>query len=245
MAYWVSDIHKRPQHSRPGFTLLELILVIGVLSILLAIILPILGTIHEATLKKQARIETLALAQAAIRYMSEYNFWPGMVVCRSDGEPVKLNENLDMDAIVGVILSGPETFTQITKIYARDGSLFPKLELNTNEVYRAFNTVGYPDGNGYKPNPLNPKAISFLALKGETDINTVNFLDPWGEPYRLVMGMKGGRPCEIYSESDPSLLIVAVSNVTAFAYSVGPRGGWNRAEYIFSIPVPKPNSHPQ
>ncbi|MCL2104055.1 MAG: prepilin-type N-terminal cleavage/methylation domain-containing protein [Kiritimatiellaeota bacterium] len=214
-----------------GFTMLELIMVVGVLSVLLAIILPAPRMAREATLKKQAKAEATALAQAAIRYKAEYGFWPGEVLYDTD-TAVKQNPNLPIPA--GMIAAGPVEFT--SNITMNEGAM-GYLSLNTNEVYQAFSTVGYPGGNGYKINPLNPKAIPFLDLKDETDFDRVNFPDPWGQPYRLIMGLnpKSMFTFEV-SINNVKYHDVSVSNVTAFAFSMGPSGLY-RTNYIYSAGV--------
>ena len=67
-------------NKRTGFTVIELLMVIGVLSILLAISLPTIKTVHAAILRKRAESEASMLAQAVIHYKSEYGFWPGQLV---------------------------------------------------------------------------------------------------------------------------------------------------------------------
>ena len=215
-------------------------MVIGILSVLLAIVLPIPRMVRTAALKKRAKAEATALAQAAIRYKAEYNFWPGERI-PSPGNPLLTDPHPDLtaqDKIIGVIVSGPREFTE--NIQARGGSSLDILRLNTNEVYRAFSMVGYPQGDGYDINPLNPKAIPFLELKNETDFNIVSYPDPWGQPYRIVMGLNPKSRFEftVTAANDPNTILhyVAVSNVTAFAFSIGTglRGNTN---YIYSAGV--------
>ena len=52
---------------RSAFTVLELVMVVGVLSVVLAVVLPTLKTVLDAALRKRAQAEATALAQAAIR----------------------------------------------------------------------------------------------------------------------------------------------------------------------------------
>jgi len=202
-------------------------MVMGILSVLLAIVLPIPRMVRTAALKKRAKIEATALAQAAIRYKAEYGFWPGEVVCLAQGQPARYHPDRAGDQIIGVIVSGPREFTQ--NIKASGNTSLDILRLNTNEVYRAFSRVGYPQGVGYDINPLNPKAIPFLELKDETDIEIVNYPDPWGLPYRLVMGLNPKSRFEftdtININGQSFVYVVSVSNVTAFAFSEGLPGG--------------------
>jgi type II secretory pathway pseudopilin PulG len=65
---------------RVGFTVLELLIVIGVLTVLLAIMLPTIKTVRSASLRNRAQAEATALAQAAVHYKTEYGFWPGQLM---------------------------------------------------------------------------------------------------------------------------------------------------------------------
>lgn len=69
------------RHARrtTGFTVLELMIVVGVFSVLLAIMLPVFRNVREASSRVRAKVEATALAQAVIQYKNIYGYWPGMV----------------------------------------------------------------------------------------------------------------------------------------------------------------------
>jgi len=216
-----------------GFTLLEIIVVLGVLAIVLASIFPVVRSTRTATLQKRAKAEATVLAQAAIRYKAEYGFWPGEMVYK-DETSVKINDAMPIPCLL--IAAGPERFT--SRIRGENGGPVQFLALNTNEVFQAFSVVRYLDAGGkYKPNPLNPKRIPFLELKHEEDFRFVNFPDPWGEPYRLIMGLNPRSRFTFYvTRNETPVYEVSVSNVTAFAFSLGPYGN-NSTNYIYSAGV--------
>jgi prepilin-type N-terminal cleavage/methylation domain-containing protein len=220
-----------PSPYRRGFTLLELMMVIGVLAVLLAILMTAPRTVREAAFKKRAKVEATALAQAAIRYKAEYGFWPGEMLYET---PTTTRAHPSMPIPAGMIAVGPADFT--SKITTSAGAL-GYLQLNSNEVYQAFSTVGFPNGTGYAINPLNPKAIPFLDLKNEADFNIVTFPDPWGQPYRLVMGLnpKSMFTFSVTLNNNP-VYNVSVSNVSAFAFSLGP-STFQSTNYIYSAGV--------
>jgi len=223
---------------RAAFTFFELLVVISMLSVLLAIILPVIQSVRTATLKKRARAEATALAQAAIHYKAEYGFWPGQAVYDTP-TTVKGHPDLPLNQMVGMIAVGPETFT--SRIDVKSSSGTPDfLRLNSNEVYQAFSTVAYPVGTGYEPNPLNPKGIQFLDLTNETDFRYVSYPDPWGQPYRMIMGLnpRSTFSFHVYRNNNPDerLYEVSVSNVTAFAFSLGPNSTFS-TNYIYSAGV--------
>jgi type II secretory pathway pseudopilin PulG len=209
-------------------------MVIGVLSVLLAIILPTIKTVHAAALKKQAQAGATVLAQAAIRYKTEYGFWPGQVV-ENTADTVKLGSEF-VDQAVPVIISRylNETFavnptTGPNPIYLREN--------NANGVYRAFRRVGEKQGATFKPNPLNPKGIHFLDLTDETDPARVNYPDPWGRGYILFMGLNP-RSTFTHTVTFPNggTQNVRVDNAIAFAFSYGPDGD-RSTNYLYSAGV--------
>ena len=227
--------------------MLELIVVVGVLSMLLAIVMPIIKQSRVAVYRKQAKVEATALAQAAIRYKAEYGFWPGEVVYDTESS-VKPHPTAG-GQMYGAIVVGPASFTQ--RINAKGGGTASDLlHLNTNEVFQAFCTVGKHNGSsGYARNPLNPKMISFLdmlwpetAPRGRLassmmDFDNVDFVDPWDEPYRLIMGLNPRTRFTFEITQNGAMVHeVSVSNVTAFAFSLGERGS-RSTNYIYSAGV--------
>lgn len=211
-------------------------MVIGVLSVLLAIVIPTIKTVHAFALKKKARAEATALVQAAIRYKTEYGFWPGQLV-RKDDVSVRLNPAINNPgAMLHLIVSGPETFTDELQV---DMGTSPNiLKINDNAVYQAFRTIGPASGTRYGVNPLNPKGITFLRLETETDPNAVDYPDPWDQSYVLFMGLNP-RTVFTYEIKDSAGAVIAthsVSNQIAFAFSRGPAGP-NNTNYLYSAGV--------
>jgi type II secretory pathway pseudopilin PulG len=223
-------------HYQNAFTVLELVMVVGVLSVLLAAVVPTIKTVRTAALRRQAAAEATALVQAAIRYKTEYGFWPGQVV-RKDDVSVRLNPAIsDPGAMLSLIVSGPKAFTD--ELWVDMGASPNLLFINDNAVYQALRTVGPASGSRYGVNPLNPKGISFLRLERETDPIEVGFPDPWKQPYVLFMGLNP-RTVFTYEIKDSAGTVIAthsVSNQIAFAFSRGPAGP-NNTNYIYSAGV--------
>ncbi len=227
-----------PQHvqrslSQTGFSIIELTLVIGVLSLLLAIILPTIKTVRAHALVNRAKLEATVLAQAAIHYKSVYGFWPGQVV-EKDADTVKLGSDFGSQTWTPVIISRylNDSFTVSTSgadpIYLKEN--------NGNGVYRAFRRVGEKQGTTFKPNPLNPKGIHFLDLENEGDPLTVNFPDPWGHGYILFMGLNPKSTFTHTVTAGTSTHSFTVNNTIAFAFSFGPDGA-NSTNYLYSAGV--------
>lgn len=62
---------------RTGFTLLELIVVIGIIAILFAIIFPAVAGLREKARVKEAAVTIKALETAIRSFRAEYGYWPG------------------------------------------------------------------------------------------------------------------------------------------------------------------------
>jgi len=222
-------------HYQNAFTVLELVMVIGVLSVLLAIILPTITTVRASALRRQAAAEATALVQAAIRYKTEYGFWPGQLERKGDLE-VRPNSKIDnQDAILHLIVCGPEEFTDDIEVEITNPNI---LRINDNAVYQAFCTVGPASGSDYPLNPLNPKGIPFLPLTNENDFERVDYPDPWGHPYRLVMGLNPRSVFTVKIKRDSTVIYEKpISNTVAFAFSIGPTAADRGVNYIYSAGV--------
>lgn len=228
-----------PFANRSAFTVIELVMVCGVLSVLLAIILPTIKSAHAAALRKKAQADATALAQAAIRYKIEYGFWPGQLEVKNAAEgTVQLRNEfksaLQSENWISGIISrfGNSSFTVTATGTA-------PVYMDENWAFRAFRRVGEKTGNVFQPNPLNPKGLHFLDLANEDDAEHVNFPDPWGRQYILIMGLN---PHAVFTHtvtaqgsSQPSHS-VSVSNAIAFAFSYGQDGNLS-TNYIYSVGV--------
>lgn len=241
----VKQFSPRPPRARRraghGFTILELLIVLGVLSTLLAIILPTIKTIRTATLKRRAALEATALVQAAIRYKMEYGIWPGQAVTRgSDEIHVRMNPSLPDQQMHPVLISRNGD-TSLTLNFTTDN---PDIQIAyvdqgeySNAVFRAF-ARARQNNTTITPNPLNPKGIEFLSLEHEGDFERVTFNDPWGNPYVLFMGLNPNstftHDYQINYNNVSRNYRTVVSNTICFAYS---RGTVNTPNYIYSAGV--------
>lgn len=218
------------RHSRRAFTVLELLMVVGVLSVLMAIIVPTIKTVHTAALRKRAQAEATALAQAAIRYKTEYGFWPGQLEANDDAHgSLRLNDAIPKkDDMLVLIAHGPQAIIDEIEVRDATGSKVSDpnlLKLYDDDtpsgrlVYQSFSTVGRATSPPYPVNPFNPKAIAFLDLNNESNHDNVDYRDPWDQSYVLIMGLNPGQT--YWFEVKGTSIRQAVSNQIAFAYSQG------------------------
>lgn len=59
-----------------GFTLLEVLVALGILSVLAALLLPSLGELRHQALKAQTRLQFERLRSAVLEFRAEYGHWP-------------------------------------------------------------------------------------------------------------------------------------------------------------------------
>lgn len=219
---------------KKGFTILELLLVIGVLSLLMAISIPVIRSIHATALKRRAQSEATLLVQAAMRYRAEYGFWPGQLVLAPGSRHVQYHGKIPAASRFPLIVSGPSSLFKGVHLPPGTGSL---LHLQSNEVCQAFSRIDSLQKGWRKTNPLNPKGIRFLDLRNEGNIGAVSFPDPWENPYVLILGIDPRSTFTLpVPHQNAALSRISVSNVTAFAFSFGPEGA-EGTNYIYSTGV--------
>jgi general secretion pathway protein G len=63
-------------HTKAGFTLIELIVVIAVIAVLTGIIVPVVGSMLEEARATRARSEVKVLAEAILTLYKDTTFWP-------------------------------------------------------------------------------------------------------------------------------------------------------------------------
>ena len=235
---------KAAKHPQKAFTIVEMMVTVGVFSVLLAILLPTVSTVHRAALNRQAQAGATMLAQSAMRYHAEYGFWPGELVSKDSSGLVKVNDELPETVRNGtdfcpLLISGPKDFVdkiESTTDDEKGGNNADIFKMYSNEVYRAMARVDLTQSGTRKTNPLNPKGIRFLDLERENEIDFVDYPDPWGNPYILFMGL---RPHSTFTHTVKSSITggtsyeVTISNVTAFAFSLGAKGSGS-TNYIYS-----------
>ena len=211
------------RHSRrvAAFTVLELMVVIGMLSVLLAIVLPVFRSTREAALRMRAKVEATALAQAVIQYKNVYGYWPGMVT-ESGGNLTQVFPNTTPNWPL-VSKYSNDWFTVNVTATAGGSSSGPANYITDNTLYRSLLSFDAEKPDKKNLNPLNPRRIRFIELADEQDPSRVSLPDPWGNQYIVIMGLNPSTTFthEFKNQSGAVIQRLSVSNLTAFALSLG------------------------
>jgi type II secretory pathway pseudopilin PulG len=145
------------------YTLVELLVVIGVLAILVALAFPAALRVSKEKKVALAREEVLQIKQAIQAYVAEYKYLPGY----KEITPGK-NENMNGDL---VSLSAPTSQKIINILTGNDTTLNPK-KIKFLKKRDFFRNSG-----------MNDKANDYKRQIEEEDAKNDNWIDPWGNPY--------------------------------------------------------------
>lgn len=148
----------RGRNRRAGFTLLELLAVLGILSVLLGIVFSAMNSVHARSRRALARAEVRTVESALKAYLDYYGNW------------TRLIENLpDEDRFQ----KGPVECFAIGEAlgYALEGDSY---------------VMGVNDDTGSRAHAMNPDAIPFIEFsrhyRDANGANTLRFpVNPWGD----------------------------------------------------------------
>lgn len=219
-----TGLRERADAESGGFTVLELLIVIGVLSVLFSILLPVFSKAREATLRSRAQVEASSLAQAVVQYKNVYGYWPGMVTESGGALKIEQAPNRPAGAIDWPLVSNFSNEWFKVSVRSLDGSVNGEASYVTdNTLYRSLLPSDRRNSADKNRNPLNPQGLRFIDLKGEDDPQHVSLPDPWGNQYIVVMGLN---PSTVFThdfknQDGEVLHRLSISNLTAFALSYG------------------------
>lgn len=168
-----------------GFTLIEMLVVIAIISILAGLLLPTLSKSKAAVKIKAAKMEMTTLIAAINQYESEYKRMPV-----STNAMYSLTTNCPDFTCGNVFKGNPEQadYTPASPVQSVGNSgLYQNANSEVMNILRNVNA--WPNSNSI----CNPRSIVFVTPKVTGSTNTAGvgpdgiFRDPWGNPYIMIL----------------------------------------------------------
>lgn len=187
--------HRFPRRRSPGFTLVELLVVVAIIAVLVAILLPALGGARTAARKSTTNSLMLSVRTAIDQFKSSQGRLPGYFSAKEMGSSANSSgfttmENALLDLMGGVSPNAPQSERQIIT-----------RSIGSKEVVIDTLAVGSPSGPGYLSLPakgidsnqggangLGPARRNVDQLNSgdpATEYEMPDVLDAWGKPIIL------------------------------------------------------------
>ena len=184
-----SEGGRRP---RAAFTLVELLTVIAIIAILAAMLLPALARVKVLAQKKQARLEIDQIANAILKYDSDYGRFPVSSAAQTAAGTNDFTYGGVFQTPAGPLTVGTPVSGNILSNSEVIAILMDNTSLangvNTNHIRNPQQTIFLnPKMSSYDPSQPGPPA-------GGVDVNGV-YRDPWGNPYVISMDLNYDENC--------------------------------------------------
>jgi prepilin-type N-terminal cleavage/methylation domain-containing protein len=181
-----------PRRPRAAFTLVELLTVIAIIAILAAMLLPALARVKVLAQKKQARLEIDQIANAILKYDSDYGRFPVSSAAQTAAGTNDFTYGGVFQTPAGPLTVGTPVSGNILSNSEVIAILMDNTSLangvNTNHIRNPQQTIFLnPKMSSYDPSQPGPPA-------GGVDVNGV-YRDPWGNPYVISLDLNYNEYC--------------------------------------------------
>ena len=265
----VSRDRQGPRHARrAGFSLTELLVVIGIIALLAGILLTAMRTVRKRARAMQTQSTMLAFSNACEAFQMDHGRYPGMIPddVLADFPAIGIDEHPSGTELALLELMGG--YRVLSPFDDRDGPVVEEFD-NFGGSHIKFGTTGWElkinllrvgegpviDGKPYAPY-FTPSGRELAAAPGQVSggfsganpVRLPDLLDGWGQPILYVRRLRSIGPLVSASTSGrPQFLLAAITPYTG-SEGLGELGanqtssGGNVRYSILNAPSPDPEA---
>ncbi len=168
-----------PARHSSGFTLIELITVIAIISVLMALLFPHLAAARENARRQEAATNLKTAMNACLQYKSDYGKYPPIDAALA-GDPRTNSYYSYGDITNGKCKADNNKLFDVLRAIPRNENVDHKLN---------FRQVKYMEGKK-ATDPKNPRD-GFMDGSEFESARAGQFMDPWGAQYCLILEADG------------------------------------------------------
>ena len=178
------------QSHRRGFTLVELLVAIGIILVLIGILLPALGKVATKAKMTDTTARMNEFAKACDAFYTQFNYYPGIVpeamLAATVNPPISGTENALLHLMGGAIRNDDPTYaasagTEFT--FGTTGTGQVKIKINAIDIGKGPRI----EGKQYDPffTPKDAQLKIAVGQVGQT-LPLPDLLDAWGQPIGYI-----------------------------------------------------------
>ena len=153
---------------KKAFTLIELMVVVGIIAILAAILLPALNAASKKADITRAKAEVKGLHAAWMAYFNEYGCWPiANYIFLDQSQPSSIRQN------AGERSMPSESTGVVMVVSVMTNIMYPNS--GVARMNQSFACTNY-----------NPKRVTFFSYKASSVNAAGDMVDPWGCSYKVM-----------------------------------------------------------
>lgn len=211
---------------RLGFTLVELLVAIGIIMVLLGILLPALGTVSTKAKKTSTTATMNEFAKACDFFYTQFGYYPGIVpeamLAATVNPPISGTENALLHLMGGAIRNDDPTYATATGneftfgTTGTTGTGQVKIKINSNNIGRGPRIEGKQYESFFTPKDAQLKVVA--GQVGQTLPLLPDLIDAWGQPIGYI---RSSRPTGLMTGALASNPQFFIEPLHAYFHSTG------------------------